>query len=905
MPTENTIYYDSSGKKFKIYLDGSFQTVGSVHLEALNGEIDNNGIYTIGFDSTGVIVNDPYAPMLSLTGYDSDTNPITWAVTKQTDLTPTSINPLGKGSVEKTISKIIGSGGSWTITPIATFADSHTTALELDASDIYKVTGKINTGVGKSGLPKINDLDSSEFWDDEFRFFLNYTPTMLHLTDINAPAFLRYVGLGSPDVKYRFSAPKRSIGTNAQGIVFNDMDSSLTGKKLFAINNASSGRTIDQYNLADSYEISGILTATTPDKSITIYNNLGVSNSRVEAVNSSNLYGLDFNDSGNRLFLADRGHNNIYQYNLTNPYSLDSFAIYETDYLESVDVNPPTQPSQSANSNIRNYLWYFWYWQSLPIWRPPANIYDQTSTTKLSGDGKHYYMMDINGIRQFDLLTSDNLNSFGGYKGQFTILETSFQVNNIGRDYSFPIRYGNINISSETNNSIITQKYTELKIITGATHKLRFSQFPAYRNAGHTEYTPYGFTVSGIFYQTGWRELRSFIHSAYPQAFTISDDGTKLYIVWGCCYNEGKIKQYTLTNPYDVTTATVDQSMVHGIGSKSPDIDNVTESKLYGAWGIEIKPDGTSMFIWDNDTNYVYEFAMTTPFDISTIQTSEGVIQPWSEVYSNKSPQIIMNPRAKHFKMNRTGTKFYLSNSSTTRQYSMSTAYDISTAVLDTERSALGVANLSNNSGFELNSLETKIYLAEPTIDRISSFKLTASSSANNDSADLGSAATEHTQKFLNLDSYFSSNTVSDVILTSDGKQMYVSESNTNKVHRYSLTDSNELYSAVYDSAFSTNFSSLSGMQLNDSENKMIVSGGTSSGYLREYTITNPLSGSTFNTNEYLLTGAYSSNPTDIHFVREDGVRKELFDGSAFITVGDNGGLDYYTTRNNFVIKPI
>ena len=639
------------------------------------------------------------------------------------------------------------------------------------------------------------------------------------------------------------------------------------------------------------------MSATTADRSLNIYNNLGVSNSITEAVNSSNLTGLDFNDSGNRLFLADAGHNNIYQYNLVNPYDLDSFALYETDYFEHVNVNTPVNPSQSAGHNIRNYQWYWYYWQSIPIWSPPANIYDITSTTHLSGDGKHYYMMDADGIRQFDLLAADNLNT-ASYKGQFNIREFSHTVSYSNPNGRFEyVRYGQPIITFTNTTSRITQYFSERTTKTGTRWRFNFGQFPSYRNAGHFSTTPLGFSVSGVFYITGYRFLSEFVHSAYPQCFTLSDDGTKMYIVWGCCYNRGILNQYTLSTPYDITTATSIYRASHGIGSKSPDVDNVTESKLYGAWGIEIKPDGTSMFVWDNDTNYVYEFTMTTPYDISTIPTDANVIQPWSEVYTRKSPQAVMSPRAKHFKMNRSGTKYYLSNAVATRQYSMSTAYDISTAVFEVERSALGSTNVSNNSGFELNSVETAIYLADPTNDRISSFQLTASSSANNDSADLGSAVEIHHQKFLNLDSHFTANTVSDVLLTSDGKKMYVSEKSTNKVHRYNLADSNEVYSAVYDSAFSTGYSGLTGMVLNDSENKMIVSLGTSSrGYLREYTIANPLSSSTFNTNEYLLTGNYNGNITDVHFKN---------DGSEFITIGDGGGLDIYSTRNNFVIKPI
>jgi len=923
MPEEYQVYYDSDARKFKMYLNQNYVTVGAIHEEIKKVEYKDD-IYLSTFDSTFSPNTDPYTPIVSLNKYDSDGNPITWTTQHLTNtnlgildnvnlinMDTEWIAHVSKGSVANrpssqtlnpTISKLVGSGNEYTITPVLSRTSGdydYSEYTEEITNDVYKFTGQIATGSGKSGLPKKSNLDSN-YLENSFYFTLEYTPTQAHVTFGNIPDFYDYIGLGAPDVKYKVSSPLRLL-TNCQGIVFNDVDSSLStgnisGKKLFAVNNSSSGRTVDQYNLNNPYGVDSLFSTSTPDKSLGIYNNLGISNSITEAINSSNLFGLDFNDSGTRLFLADKGHNNIYQYDLTNPYELDDSAYYKTDYYENANIQNPVTVSQSANSQIRDYTYVAWFRNFITKWYPTQNIYDNTFTTHLSKDGKHYYIMDANGIKQHDLSHKDQICT-ANYVGLFSIFEST-------KRFYWPggkggsggnTREGYGYVRTDSTFSTITQHFREI-LPEG------YSPFPTYRRAAHFNKNSIFILINQVLRVIGYKIQYDFIHSAYPQCFTISADGTKLYILWGCAYDKGQLKQYTLTTPWLISSATPTATVSHGIGQKSPNTDNVTESKLYSCWGIELKPDGSSIFIWDNDTNYVYEFTMSTPYDITTVQNDAGIIQPWSGSYTRRSPQIIASPRLKHFKMNRIGTKFYLSNSSITRQYSMSIPYDVSTATFDVERSTLGVTDVSAGAGFELNQDETTIYLPKTTETQIQSFQLTNSSAANNDSADLNSAVTVQTQKYLNLDAYIPSNRLHDVTLTSDGKQMYVIENRSTtaqKVHRYNLSDSNEIYSAVYDSAFSTlpDYSLITGMALNDSENKMIIVGGPSTkGFVREYTITNPFSSSTFNTHEYLLTGPNNKNMADVHFTPE---------GDKFITLGNNGMMDVYTTRNKFVIKPI
>jgi hypothetical protein len=83
----------------------------------------------------------------------------------------------------------------------------------------------------------------------------------------------------------------------------------------------------------------------------------------------------------------------------------------------------------------------------------------------------------------------------------------------------------------------------------------------------------------------------------YQSAYSV--DGTKLYY-----NNSGLIIQYTLSTPYNISTATN--------SGKSFDISGTS------AYGIDFSTDGTKLYLSSRAFGSIRQYAMSTPWDIST-----------------------------------------------------------------------------------------------------------------------------------------------------------------------------------------------------------------------------------------------------------------------------------------------
>ncbi len=145
--------------------------------------------------------------------------------------------------------------------------------------------------------------------------------------------------------------------------------------------------------------------------------------------------------------------------------------------------------------------------------------------------------------------------------------------------------------------------------------------------------------------------------------FRFKDNGTKLYLMGT---NDDTIYQYstvsssgsnTWTDP-DLANASYDSVSFSGT------IDNIPV-------GLTFKPDGTSMFIIGNQNDNVYQYTLSTAWDVSTAS------------YASKSFNVATQDNAvSGFAFKSDGTAFYhcSSRTDTVYQYTLSTAWDVSTA---------------------------------------------------------------------------------------------------------------------------------------------------------------------------------------------------------------------------------
>lgn len=150
-----------------------------------------------------------------------------------------------------------------------------------------------------------------------------------------------------------------------------------------------------------------------------------------------------------------------------------------------------------------------------------------------------------------------------------------------------------------------------------------------------------------------------------PTGSMFNDDGTKWYIMGNADVsgNNGEIFQYTLTTAYDISTATY--------ASKTFVAD-------LQAIGFYISPDGTKVYISeDGGSTSVIEYALSTAWDISTASAT-------GDTYDFSAQGT--RGTAVFFKTD--GTEMYVlqNNDKTIYSYTLSTAWDLSTASFNTSK---------------------------------------------------------------------------------------------------------------------------------------------------------------------------------------------------------------------------
>jgi len=139
-----------------------------------------------------------------------------------------------------------------------------------------------------------------------------------------------------------------------------------------------------------------------------------------------------------------------------------------------------------------------------------------------------------------------------------------------------------------------------------------------------------------------------------PTGLAFKPDGSQLYVVGA---SNDNVYQYGLSTVYDISTASFSQSF-----DVSPQDGTPT--------GLVFKPDGSQLYVVGGINANVYQYSLSTAFDISTA----SFVRSFDVSPQDSSPQELA------FKPD--GSQLYVVGVSNANvyQYGLSTAYDISTA---------------------------------------------------------------------------------------------------------------------------------------------------------------------------------------------------------------------------------
>ena len=245
---------------------------------------------------------------------------------------------------------------------------------------------------------------------------------------------------------------------------------------------------------------------------------------------------------------------------------------------------------------------------------------------------------------------------------------------------------------------------------------------------------------------------------ANPTSFFIGSSGTKLYTTSAV---NNAVYQYTLSTAYDISSASYDSVSLSIVGQQDD------------AYAITFKPDGTIMYITDvGATDSVFQYTLSTAWDLSTASYAS---KSFSFASQDTSPEGVS--------FNANGTKLYMigRTGDAVYQYSLSTAYDVSTASYDSVSFSVASQD-ATPFGLEFNSSGTKMYVLGSAGTSIYQYSLSTA-------FDISSASYDS----ISYDYTSVASTVYDFTFNDTGSKLYIM-SNTSAFELDSLSPATITY---------------------------------------------------------------------------------------------------------------
>jgi hypothetical protein len=332
-----------------------------------------------------------------------------------------------------------------------------------------------------------------------------------------------------------------------------------------------------------------------------------------------------------------------------------------------------------------------------------------------------------------------------------------------------------------------------------------------------------------------------------PSGISFKPDGTKMYIVGS---SGDDINEYTLSTPWDIGTAVYVQ--VFSVAAQ----DTVPED-------IFIRDDGLKMYVIGSTNDSVYEYNISTPWNIATASFVRS--------FSVATQEIL--PQAISFKPD--GTKMYIVGSSgdDINEYTLSTPWDISTSVYVQVFSI--AAQEGTPQAFFFKSDGTKIYVLGLATDTIHEYELSTA-------WDVSTAA----RIIPVIDISAQDSNMSGITFNNDGTRMFAfaAGNNSQSIYEYNLSTPWNVRTAVYSQTYLTDLS-LTTIKFNDTGDKLYVLSEFDAS-VTEYSLENSWDISAVTLSSTYNLFDYEQYPVDIKFKS---------DGTEFFIVGRSRNITSYS----------
>lgn len=412
-------------------------------------------------------------------------------------------------------------------------------------------------------------------------------------------------------------------------------------------------------------------------------------------------------------------------------------------------------------------------------------------------------------------------------------------------------------------------------------------------------------------------------------------DGHNMYLITTKAYDRGHLVHKALGTQWDPTSETGVNTISHTIGTQAGNNFFLANFKTNGVWDVKVNNDGTSVYILDTNTLAIYQYDMTSPHDLSTLnrtelapiaktidangydkvlfltslpstassppRTFDSEVSDGINIEGLNSPsrQNATQPNffrdfsmIRSFNFNNDGSRMYINNDHRIYQYNLSTAFDIGTALFvgstESYRTHMEDKHQHLGVGHYIDSTNQKLYIGNERYELnkenqgvIREFNLTDS---------IGSGVQPFKNKIHALDS----DAWSDIHLNDSQTKMYIS--GPNKIKVLNLDSAGVISSASVESNYTW-----------DSAEKFSGSSITSDPDETNFYVTDSL-----NTIKMITLGnddsvvSIGKAYTPVAPSPQNTVIRGMnwFDAKNFIIAGDNR-VDHFRSRDSFQVADI
>ena len=171
-------------------------------------------------------------------------------------------------------------------------------------------------------------------------------------------------------------------------------------------------------------------------------------------------------------------------------------------------------------------------------------------------------------------------------------------------------------------------------------------------------------------------------------------------------FDNNEIYQYTLSTAYDVSTASYDSVLL--------------DVSSYGSrtFDVTLSDDGTKVYMLENTNNRLHQFNLSTAWDLSSAS--------YYNYFGGIDPESVPFYDARGCLFSNNGTKLYISSRSGSQevfQFNLSTAWDVTTASYDSKKFST-TPQETGPHGIALVDLGSTLYISGTSSDSIHQYTL-------------------------------------------------------------------------------------------------------------------------------------------------------------------------------------